>query len=151
MNATCSEFIVCQSETHSPLILSEFTGSAGSLGAAISVNPWDYSDVAHSIHHAITMTKEEKVNRHQQLMDQVTCHSASFWAHSFIKELVFTSWHIKLNLTSKDKTIKISNQLVCTPQFNKERAKELYQTSSHRLILLDYDVFDYNSILRDII
>ena len=42
MNTTSHEFVVCQQENQSPLILSEFTGTAGSLSAAILVNPWDY-------------------------------------------------------------------------------------------------------------
>jgi trehalose-6-phosphate synthase len=41
MNLT--SHIVCQQERKSPLILSEFTGTAGSLSAAIHVNPWDCS------------------------------------------------------------------------------------------------------------
>jgi trehalose 6-phosphate synthase/phosphatase len=42
MNLTSHEYIVCQRETHNPLILSEFTGTYGSFGASIRVNPWDY-------------------------------------------------------------------------------------------------------------
>lgn len=42
MNTTSHEYVVCQKANHGPLILSEFTGTAGSLSAAIHVNPWDY-------------------------------------------------------------------------------------------------------------
>jgi trehalose 6-phosphate synthase/phosphatase len=43
MNTTSHEYVVCQKDqNHGPLILSEFTGTAGSLSAAILVNPWDY-------------------------------------------------------------------------------------------------------------
>ena len=42
MNTTSHEYVVCQKENHGPLILSEFTGTAGSLSAALLVNPWDY-------------------------------------------------------------------------------------------------------------
>jgi trehalose-6-phosphate synthase len=34
--------VICQEENHGTLILSEFTGTAGSLSAALLVNPWDY-------------------------------------------------------------------------------------------------------------
>jgi trehalose 6-phosphate synthase/phosphatase len=91
MNATCLEFIVCQEEGHSPLILSEFSGTAGSLSASLLVNPWDYKGVAQTMHDALSMSREEKANRHQQLYDQVVCHSASYWSHNFVKELVFYS------------------------------------------------------------
>lgn len=43
MNTTSHEFVVCQKKTHSPLILSEFTGTSGSLSAAIHVNPCDFT------------------------------------------------------------------------------------------------------------
>ena len=42
MNTTSHEFVICQEENHGTLILSEFTGTAGSLSAALLVNPWDY-------------------------------------------------------------------------------------------------------------
>ncbi|RUO95417.1 hypothetical protein BC936DRAFT_144096, partial [Jimgerdemannia flammicorona] len=42
MNTTSLEYIICQQENQGPLILSEFTGTAGSLSSAIMVNPWDY-------------------------------------------------------------------------------------------------------------
>lgn len=41
MNLTAHEFVACQQEKHSPLILSEFTGTYGSLGGALRINPWD--------------------------------------------------------------------------------------------------------------
>lgn len=42
MNLTSHEYIVCQENHHGPLILSEFTGTYGSFGACLRVNPWDY-------------------------------------------------------------------------------------------------------------
>ncbi|CAG8462940.1 9200_t:CDS:2 [Racocetra fulgida] len=64
MNTTSLEYVMCQQENYGPLILSEFTGMAGSLGAAIMVNPWDYSGVAKAINDALTMSYEEKQNKH---------------------------------------------------------------------------------------
>lgn len=43
MNTTSLEYIICQQENQGPLILSEFTGTAGSLSSAMMVNPWDYA------------------------------------------------------------------------------------------------------------
>lgn len=65
MNTTSFEFIMCQHKTHSPLILSEFAGTAGSLSAAILVNPWDYAGVAKAINDALNMSPEDKLTRHQ--------------------------------------------------------------------------------------
>lgn len=65
MNTTSFEYIICQHETQrGPLILSEFTGTAGSLSAALLVNPWDYAGVARAIHEALIMSPEEKQTRH---------------------------------------------------------------------------------------
>jgi trehalose 6-phosphate synthase/phosphatase len=66
MNTTSYEYILCQHRTQQgSLILSEFAGTAGSLSAAILVNPWDYADVAQAIQEALTMTPEDKVTRHE--------------------------------------------------------------------------------------
>nr|CAG8490585.1 402_t:CDS:10 [Entrophospora candida]CAG8540337.1 11844_t:CDS:10 [Entrophospora candida] len=66
MNTLSLEYIVCQQENHGSLILSEFTGMAGSLDDLIMVNPWDYTG---------------------QLYKHVTTHTAQFWANSFVEEL----------------------------------------------------------------
>ncbi|KAG0352327.1 threalose-6-phosphate phosphatase, partial [Gamsiella multidivaricata] len=55
---------MCQSENHGPLILSEFTGTAGSLGGALMVNPWDYQGVARVIYDALHLSEEDKRTRH---------------------------------------------------------------------------------------
>lgn len=66
MNTTSFEYIICQHDNpvRGPLILSEFTGTAGSLSAALLVNPWDYAGVAKAIYDALTMSQEEKETRH---------------------------------------------------------------------------------------
>lgn len=63
MNTTSMEYIICQQENHGPLILSEFTGTAGSLSAAKMVNPWDYSEVAAAINSSLLMSEEKKTAR----------------------------------------------------------------------------------------
>lgn len=65
MNTTSFEFVVAQKYgQQSPLlILSEFTGTARSLSAAVIVNPWDYADVAAAIHDSLTMKEEEKLQK----------------------------------------------------------------------------------------
>lgn len=64
MNTTSLEYIMCQQGNYGPLILSEFTGMAGSLGAAIMVNPWDYTGVAKAINDALLLPIEEKRAKH---------------------------------------------------------------------------------------
>lgn len=57
---TAYEFVLCQTYTNKGvLILSEFSGSAQSLGAAaICVNPWDSNALATAIHDALIMKNE---------------------------------------------------------------------------------------------
>lgn len=66
MNTTSLEYIVCQDGEgkRGPLILSELTGTAGSLSSALMVNPWDYAGVAKAINDALLMSEEEKYARH---------------------------------------------------------------------------------------
>ncbi|KAG0185999.1 threalose-6-phosphate phosphatase [Apophysomyces sp. BC1034] len=75
MNTTSFEYIICQHQTHGPLILSEFAGTAGSLSAAMLVNPWDYVGVARAIHDALNMSPEEKLTRHVALVSSTTQQS----------------------------------------------------------------------------
>ena len=45
MNLTSHEFVVCQQDSPAPapVILSEFTGTAGCFSSALQVNPWNYT------------------------------------------------------------------------------------------------------------
>ncbi|KAI8137526.1 glycosyltransferase family 20-domain-containing protein [Fennellomyces sp. T-0311] len=127
MNTTSFEYIICQHETsQGPLILSEFTGTAGSLSAALLVNPWDYAGVARAINDALIMSPEEKHTRHMQLYSHVTNHTASFWAHSFVTQLVSTKEQQSLLPQS-------------ARELDLEETLEAYVKAEKRLLLFDYD------------
>ncbi|CAI2173618.1 2604_t:CDS:10 [Funneliformis geosporum] len=125
MNTTSLEYIMCQQENHGPLILSEFTGMAGSLGAAIMVNPWDYDGVAKTINDALSLPSEEKKAKHMQLYKHVTVHTAQFWAKSFINELVAS--------------LNNHNQSSITPYLDMDYLQKKYKSAKKRLLLFDYD------------
>ncbi|KAI8149805.1 glycosyltransferase family 20-domain-containing protein [Fennellomyces sp. T-0311] len=125
MNTTSLEYIMCQQEKHGPLILSEFTGTAGSMSSALMVNPWDYAGLAKAINDALLMSDEEKLSRHLQLLDHVKSHTASFWARSFIKVLL--------------QSIAISEQSSYTPLLRREYAAQKYNAAERRLLCFDYD------------
>ncbi|KAI8149623.1 glycosyltransferase family 20-domain-containing protein [Fennellomyces sp. T-0311] len=127
MNTTSFEFIICQhEERHSPLILSEFTGTAGSLSAAMMVNPWDAVGVARAINEALSMSPEEKLTRHLELYKHVTAHTASFWAHSFVKQLVSCT---------EQRTL----QSHATPTLDTTLLVDSYNKAQKRLMFFDYD------------
>ncbi len=71
MNLTSHEYVVCQEEKNSPLIISEFAGTYGSFGAALRVNPWNTKEVADAIYEALTMKSEEKTYRWKNLYSYV--------------------------------------------------------------------------------
>ncbi|KAG0020362.1 threalose-6-phosphate phosphatase [Podila clonocystis] len=125
MNTTSLEYIMCQQENHGPLILSEFTGTAGSLGGALMVNPWDYQGVARVIYDAMHLTTEDKAVRHRQLLDHVLAHTAQFWAQNFISELI-------LNVGTWD-------QSAPTPYLDQTIIVEKFHVAKKRLLMFDYD------------
>lgn len=126
MNTTSLEYIICQQEAHGPLILSEFTGTAISLSAAMIVNPFDYAGVAKALNDALTMTPEDKVTRHTQLFEYVKEYSAAYWAKSFVKQLV-------------ESTQNFSLQSQSTPAMSTDKFIQGYKTSKKRLMFFDYD------------
>ncbi|KAL7310863.1 hypothetical protein PS15m_010305 [Mucor circinelloides] len=88
MNTASFEYVVAQEQHHSPLILSEFTGTANSMGAAVIVNPWNCKEVARAIEECLSMSEEEKTLKYQQLSQFVTSHTAAYWARSLVKGLL---------------------------------------------------------------
>ncbi|KAK2741345.1 threalose-6-phosphate phosphatase [Myotisia sp. PD_48] len=125
LNTTSLEYIVCQHENRSPLILSEFSGAAGSLHNAIHINPWDLGGVAAAINMALKMTPEAKSEQHEALYRHVTTHTVVEWYDEYLNRL-FT------NLTS-------FNQSIATPTLDRAKLVSQYRKSRRRLFMFDYD------------
>ncbi|KAI9499125.1 glycosyltransferase family 20-domain-containing protein [Zychaea mexicana] len=126
MNTTSLEFVVAQEETNkSPLVLSEFTGTAGSLSAAEIVNPWDYAQVADALYTCLAMSDEEKQQRFKQTGDMVNRHTASYWAHALVQDLVASA--------AKE------SHWGPTPALDVGRLQIEYNESRKRLLFFDYD------------
>jgi trehalose 6-phosphate synthase/phosphatase len=125
MNTTSLEYILCQRDHHSPLILSEFSGTAGSLSDAMQVNPWDLHSVALSIHKALTMTEAEKSEEHQKLFQHVIENDIRDWSNKFLRRLL-------TNLSSYDQSFD-------TPPLDRSRLLDQYQKAKKRLFMFDYD------------
>ncbi|KAF9962765.1 hypothetical protein BGZ65_008050 [Modicella reniformis] len=127
MNLTSHEYVVCQEEQKNPLVLSEFAGTYGSLGACLRVNPWNYTEVAEAIHEALVMKDEEKVMRWNELRKHVCTNTAQFWADDFVSELIKVHGDVQRRYSIH---IPLLNMQAVLPQF---------QTAKRRLLLLDYD------------
>ncbi|KAJ2786097.1 Trehalose-6-P synthase/phosphatase complex subunit [Coemansia javaensis] len=88
MNLTSHEYVLCQRDKKSPLILSEFVGTYGSFsGGALGVNPMDTRAIAQAIKDALTMSDEEKDHRWNFLHRQVLNNSATGFVSSFIADI----------------------------------------------------------------
>lgn len=111
--------------THGPLILSEFSGTAGTLSSAIHINPWDTTGVAEAINRALTMSPEEKKAQHVKLYKHVTTNTISTWSNHFVTRLL-------INLSSFD-------QSVATPALDRAKLLKQYRKARKRLFMFDYD------------
>ncbi|CAO3631256.1 unnamed protein product [Cunninghamella echinulata] len=126
MNLTSHEYIVCQEDRYNPLILSEFTGTYGSFGACLRVNPWDYRQIGDAIHEALSMSQEEKTSRWKELYKSIEANSAQAYAISVISEL--SKVH---SATGR----RFSAQI---PPLDVDYLKKAFESSKKRVFLFDY-------------
>ncbi len=88
MNLVAMEYAAAQNpETPGVLILSRFAGAAALLPEALQVNPYDVDEVAEAINTALTMSLEERQERHTALLASIRIHSASAYSRSFVAAL----------------------------------------------------------------
>ncbi|KAJ9480551.1 hypothetical protein VN97_g13004 [Penicillium thymicola] len=125
MNTTSLEYIVCQQTNHSPLILSEFSGTAGTLPSAIHINPWDMVGVAAAINQALNMPADQRKEQHLKLYKHVVTNTVSMWSRQYLNRLL-------TNLSSFD-------QSVATPALDRAKLMKQYRKARRRLFMFDYD------------
>lgn len=125
MNTTALEYVACQRDGHGPLIISEFSGTAGSLGNAMHINPWDLGGTADAIDVALTMPEKEKARVHKRLFDHVTSNTVQNWTTSYLKRLL-------TNLAAFD-------QSHATPLLDRAKLLSQYRKAKKRLFMFDYD------------
>ena len=125
MNTTSLEYVICQKNNHGPLILSEFSGTAASLGNAIHINPWDLGGVAKALKKALEMPAAQKKSDHEKLYNYVATHNVATWSNNFLRRLL-------TNLTS-------FTQSELTPALDRNRMIQQYHSARKRLFMFDYD------------
>nr|OQO20864.1 hypothetical protein B0A51_12113 [Rachicladosporium sp. CCFEE 5018] len=125
MNTTALEYICAQRDNHGPLIISEFSGTAGSLGNTMHINPWDLGGTAEAINAALSMPADIKTEIHQENFDYVTRNTVQSWTKSFLRRLL-------TNLTKHD-------QSKATPALDRAQMLSRYRKASRRLFMFDYD------------
>jgi trehalose 6-phosphate synthase/phosphatase len=125
MNTTSLEYVVCQRDSHGPVILSEFSGTAGSLRDAIHINPWDLSNVAKQLNNALTMSAEKRQSMQSNLYAHVTTHNVQSWITKFLRKLVGT--------------LASHRHEPATPVLDRTTLLQYYRAASKRLFMFDYD------------
>jgi trehalose 6-phosphate synthase/phosphatase len=125
MNTTSLEYVISQKDNCGPLILSEFSGTAGSLSGALHINPFDFNGVAEAINNALTMPQEQRKKNYQKLYNHVVSNNVQAWCNSFLKRLM-------TNLSSFD-------QSFATPALDRAKLLQQYRDSKKRLFMFDYD------------
>ncbi|WP_051343232.1 alpha,alpha-trehalose-phosphate synthase (UDP-forming) [Pseudonocardia spinosispora] len=90
MNLVAKEYVACKTDNSGALVLSEFAGAAGELGAAFLVNPHDLDGMKNALAAALTIAapdSEDGKRRMRALRRQVMTHDVDRWARSFLEAL----------------------------------------------------------------
>jgi trehalose-6-phosphate synthase len=87
MNLVSKEFIAARTDEDGVLILSQFTGASRELPDALIINPYDIEETAEAIHRALTMNKQERRTRMQELRTIVKERNVYRWAANIISTL----------------------------------------------------------------
>jgi trehalose 6-phosphate synthase len=88
MNLVAKEFIAAQDEDDpGVLVLSRFAGAAEQLREAVLVNPYDIPATADAIHRALRMPLDERVRRHQALLETIRRYDVKWWRTTYLNAL----------------------------------------------------------------
>ena len=127
MNLVAKEYIATRVNGDGVLILSEMAGASKELFEAVQINPFDLYNMSESIFKALTMPKEEQINRNLSMQNRLKRYSVEYWANEFINSLKNKQKFQELNSAIKmdETTIK--------------SIKEKFNKSKSKVIFLDYD------------
>ena len=85
MNLVAKEYVAAQDpENPGALVLSQFAGAAVECKAALLVNPYDPEGVAIAINRALSMTLEERRQRHAAIYKVLLENDLGLWAERFL-------------------------------------------------------------------
>ena len=87
MNLVAKEYVAARSDEDGVLVLSEFTGSADELKAALLINPHDIDGLKDSILKAIAMPRAERRKRMRSLRKKVRENDVTHWSETFLASL----------------------------------------------------------------
>ncbi|MCB9855738.1 MAG: trehalose-6-phosphate synthase [Phycisphaerales bacterium] len=87
MNLVAKEYVASRIDEDGVLLLSEFTGSAHELKAALQVNPHDVDGLTNRMYAALTMSPTEQSRRMRRLRRIIRENTVYDWANTFFEAL----------------------------------------------------------------
>jgi trehalose 6-phosphate synthase len=84
MNLVAKEFVAARADQSGVLVLSSFTGASREMPEAIIVNPYDTEGLASAIERALTMPRDEQVERMKLMRTQIKENNVYRWAASIL-------------------------------------------------------------------
>ena len=88
MNLVAKEYVAAQDPADpGVLVLSQFASAARELDAALLVNPHDEAGVAAALDQALSMSREERQERHASMMKVMRFNSLERWRDRFEADL----------------------------------------------------------------
>ena len=127
MNLVAKEYIASKSGNKGVLILSEMAGAADEMNGAILINPNDTEQIGQAIYQALTMPIEEQISRIKKMQSVISLQTVDKWAADFMSD-----WQQVADKNTYLTTKKLSPYKI-------SQIKDIYNQTSKRLILLDYD------------
>jgi trehalose 6-phosphate synthase/phosphatase len=129
MNLVAQEFVFCHEDQAGMIVLSEFAGSAHCLNDAILVNPWNIEKTSRALEQALDMSKEERDERMQPMIERVTRMDCRAWARGFLDKLAAAG--------ARRRQEQSSRPLLSGAPLSELKAR--FATAPERLLIIDYD------------
>ncbi|KPL00530.1 MAG: trehalose-6-phosphate synthase [candidate division Zixibacteria bacterium SM23_73_3] len=127
MNLIAKEFVATKADGKGVLILSEMAGASKELGEAIIVNPNNLEEVAQALKEALTMPREEQIERNRIMQKRLQRYNVVRWGTDFVDALS--------NIKKIQMELSVRKLI---PETQKKLIRN-YQESDNNIILLDYD------------
>ena len=127
MNLVCKEYLACHDGDGGALVLSEMAGASYELHEAITVNPFDQSQVVDAMQQALTMPEAEQRRRNAPMQKRLARYTSDKWAREFlgaVAEIKRRQAGMNARLLGRTSARKLVNA---------------FQAAKHRALLLDYD------------
>lgn len=125
MNTTGLEFAASQKDKHSPLLLSEFSGTSASLNGTIDINPWDLLKTAKSMNDALSMSEEDRKKMYDVLTPLIQANPVQKWVEKALRRLCV---HMDVNKAGEIR-----------PDLDVAVLLKYLSSSRRRLFVFDYD------------